>query len=76
MEQHMTARTVSWDAHTETMEARTNPLRENPIRAAVADIRSLQDATLPNGGAVRDAGRARVTALIASGQYSLAQRSA
>ncbi|WP_062465588.1 hypothetical protein [Demequina maris] len=50
-----------------------DPLRENPIRAAVAAMRAERPLT-PAQQRVRDLGRARTEALIASGQYSLAPR--
>lgn len=64
--QSMTARTMSM-----TMIDATH---QNPVRAAVASIRGAQNDLTPRQQEIRDAGRRRVDALIASGQYSLARR--
>lgn len=62
--QHMTGRTMSMTL---------DPTLQNPITSIVASMRATHDdpALLPNGGRVRDAGRRRVDALMASGLYSL-----
>lgn len=66
--QQMTGRTMSMTART------VDPLRENPIVVAADSIRGLQASLSPSGGAVREAGRRHVDALVASGLYSLAPR--
>lgn len=44
----------------------------NPVRRLVADIREAeQNRPLPNGGRIRDAGRRRVDALVASAAFSV-----
>ncbi|KJL26209.1 hypothetical protein RL72_01144 [Microbacterium azadirachtae] len=67
--------TMSMTARTMNMTARTiDPMRQNPITSIVAGIRDLQAGLSPAGGAVRDAGRREVDALVATGLYSLAPR--
>jgi hypothetical protein len=63
--QSMTARTTSM-----TFGAK----RRNPITEAVAAARRVQADLTPRQSAVREAGRAQVAALVASGQFSLAPR--
>jgi hypothetical protein len=60
--QQMTAEMMSM-----TMVA--DPYRQNPIIAAVADIRAMQDDLTPRQREIRENGRRRVDALIASGLY-------
>lgn len=66
--QQMTGRTMSMTAQT------IDPLRENPVTAVIASIRGFQTALSPSGGAVREAGRRDVDALVATGLYSVAPR--
>lgn len=46
----------------------------NPIRRSVSRIRELQAGSLPNGGAVREAGERRSRELLATGEFSLSAR--
>lgn len=66
--QQMTARAMSM-----TMIDATH---QNPIRVAVASIRGAQNDLTPRQQEIRDAGRAQVAALVASGHYSLQRRGA
>lgn len=60
--QHMTARTMNFDAATEAY-------RQNPMTAMVASIRAAQDDLTPRQREIREAGRRRVDALLATGLY-------
>jgi len=72
-EDEMTTRdtTMQMTAHTQSMTLGANPLRQNPIVAAVESIRAMQDDLTPRQREIRDNGRRRVDALVASGLYSL-----
>lgn len=48
-----------------------DPLKQNVLTALVASGRALQDDLTPAQQAIRDRGRARVDALMASGLYNL-----
>lgn len=56
-----------------SMTMGANPLRQNPVTAAVEGIRAAQNALTPRQAEVRDAGRRRVDALVSSGLYSLSR---
>jgi len=58
----------------QSFEARTSSFFTNPVRSAVSRIRELQAESLPNGGAVREAGRQRTRDLLATGAFSVAPR--
>lgn len=64
--QHMTARTVS---------TTLDPVRQNPITAIVAGIRAMEDDLTPRQREIRDNGRRRTDALLATGLYSFAAQS-
>lgn len=63
----------SMTAHTVSMTFGAGAIR-NPVTEAVSSIRRAQDSLTPRQQQVRDAERARVAALVASGQFSLAPR--
>jgi hypothetical protein len=65
--QSMTGRTTSFDARTTSFSA-------NPVVAAVARIRALQDDLTPRQREIRDADNRRVDAMLATGAFSLAPR--
>lgn len=64
--QQMTARTMSMTV---------DPMRQNPVTALVAGIRAMEDDLTPRQREIRDNGRRRTDALLATGLYSFAARS-
>ncbi|KRB38820.1 hypothetical protein ASD93_02450 [Microbacterium sp. Root180] len=58
----MTARTTNFDARTDAFSA-------NPVVAGVASTRAMQNDLTPRQQQIRDNGRRRVDALLATGLY-------
>ena len=65
---------TDFTARTVPMTSRTVPFSANPIVAAVARIRDLQDDLTPRQLEVREAGRQQVRDMLATGAFSLAPR--
>lgn len=62
-QQHMRGRTMSMTTRT------ADPMRQNPITSMVAAIREMEDDLTPRQREIREYGRRRTAALVATGLY-------
>ncbi|MCK6081484.1 hypothetical protein KZX37_08305 [Microbacterium sp. EYE_5] len=65
--------TQQMNAKTMSMTAGANPRSQNVIVTAVREIKEAQSSLTARQQAIRDAGRRRVAALVATGAYSLSR---
>lgn len=54
-----------------TMSMTLDPTRVNPVRGMVASIRAMQDDLTPRQREIRENGRRKTEALLATGLYDL-----